>query len=181
MTGTITSTMGTITANTPALSATQTWNNAAVDFQGIYLNVTRLASSGVNKLIEIVFNTQVLFYVDYYGSVYGASIFNGGGVTDNNTNFRLDYNGLKLGNTSIFDIGLSRYAGGVWEINNGTAGTFRDLKLRELLTAASTTTQAGLNVPHGSAPTSPVDGDIWSTTAGMFIRVNGVTKTVTLT
>lgn len=48
-------------------------------------------------------------------------------------------------------------------------------------TAASTTSAAGLNVAHGTAPTSPADGDVWSTTAGLFIRVNGVTKTVTLT
>lgn len=48
-------------------------------------------------------------------------------------------------------------------------------------TAASTTSAAGLNVAHGTAPTSPADGDMWSTTAGLFIRVNGVTKTVTLT
>jgi hypothetical protein len=46
---------------------------------------------------------------------------------------------------------------------------------------ASATQGAGLNVPHGAAPTTPVDGDMWTTTAGMFVRVNGVTKTVTLT
>jgi hypothetical protein len=46
---------------------------------------------------------------------------------------------------------------------------------------ASATAAAGFNLPHGAAPTSPADGDMWSTTAGLFIRVNGVTKTVTLT
>lgn len=55
--------------------------------------------------------------------------------------------------------------------------TFRS----EVVTAASTTSLAGLNIPHGSAPTSPVDGDMWTTTAGAFIRINGVTKTFTLT
>ncbi len=50
------------------------------------------------------------------------------------------------------------------------------------VTAASTTTIAGLNLPHGAAPTSPVDGDMWTTSAGgLFVRINGVTKTVTLT
>lgn len=42
-------------------------------------------------------------------------------------------------------------------------------------TAASTTSTAGLRVPHGSAPTSPVDGDIWTTTAGLYVRINGAT------
>lgn len=40
---------------------------------------------------------------------------------------------------------------------------------------------AGLRLPHGVAPTSPVDGDVWTTTSGIFARINGVTKTVTIT
>jgi hypothetical protein len=50
-----------------------------------------------------------------------------------------------------------------------------------LAVAASTTAVSSLNIPHGAAPSSPVNGDMWSTTAGLFIRINGVTKTVTLT
>lgn len=44
-----------------------------------------------------------------------------------------------------------------------------------LTTAATTTTTAGLRLPHGTAPTSPVNGDAWTTTAGMYVRINGVT------
>jgi len=43
-------------------------------------------------------------------------------------------------------------------------------------TVAATTTTAGLNVPHGAAPTTPVNGDVWTTTGGLFARVNGATK-----
>lgn len=50
-----------------------------------------------------------------------------------------------------------------------------------LQTVASASGSAGLNLPHGAAPSAPVDGDIWTTTAGVFARVNGVTKTFTLT
>lgn len=50
-----------------------------------------------------------------------------------------------------------------------------------LLTALSATGGAGFRLPHGAAPTTPVNGDMWSTTAGLFIYINGVTKTVTLT
>lgn len=50
-----------------------------------------------------------------------------------------------------------------------------------LVVAAGTTGLASLRVPHGAAPSSPVNGDIWTTTAGLFVRINGVTKTVTLT
>jgi hypothetical protein len=34
---------------------------------------------------------------------------------------------------------------------------------------------APLNIPHGTAPTSPNNGDIWTTTAGLFVRINGTT------
>lgn len=42
-------------------------------------------------------------------------------------------------------------------------------------TAASATGSAGLNVPEGTAPTSPVNGDIWATSAGLYVRINGGT------
>jgi hypothetical protein len=45
----------------------------------------------------------------------------------------------------------------------------------EVLGSASTTARASLNIPHGSAPTSPVNGDIWTTTAGLYVRINGAT------
>lgn len=50
-----------------------------------------------------------------------------------------------------------------------------------LTTVASASGLAGFRLPHGAAPSSPVDGDMWTTTAGLFVRINGVTKTVTLT
>lgn len=50
-----------------------------------------------------------------------------------------------------------------------------------ILTKASAAGGAGLNLPHGAAPTSPVDGDVWTTTVGIFTRINGVTKTITIT
>lgn len=56
-------------------------------------------------------------------------------------------------------------------------GTFVGL----LTTVASAAGGAGFNLPHGAAPTAPANGDMWTTTAGLFVRINGVTKTVTLT
>lgn len=44
-----------------------------------------------------------------------------------------------------------------------------------LILPAGATGVSPIRIPHGSAPTSPVDGDVWTTTAGLFIRVNGVT------
>lgn len=45
----------------------------------------------------------------------------------------------------------------------------------QVATPAGTTSLASLNIPHGSAPTSPVNGDIWTTTAGLYVRINGAT------
>lgn len=45
-----------------------------------------------------------------------------------------------------------------------------------VITSASTTTGAGLRLPHGAAPTSPVNGDVWSATTGLFARINGTTR-----
>jgi hypothetical protein len=49
--------------------------------------------------------------------------------------------------------------------------------LGRLDTTASTTTTAGLRIPHGTAPTSPVNGDVWTTTTSFLYRLNGATKT----
>jgi len=49
--------------------------------------------------------------------------------------------------------------------------------LNRIDTPASTTASAGLRLPHGTAPTAPVNGDVWSTTTGLLYRINGATKT----
>ncbi len=51
------------------------------------------------------------------------------------------------------------------------AGTFSAL----LTTVASGTGSSGFNLPHGAAPSSPVNGDMWTTTSGLFVRINGST------
>lgn len=45
----------------------------------------------------------------------------------------------------------------------------------KVTTAASATGNAGLNLPHGTAPTSPANGDIWTTTSGLFAQINAAT------
>lgn len=44
-----------------------------------------------------------------------------------------------------------------------------------IVALASSTAAATLRIPHGTAPSSPVNGDIWTTTAGIFVRINGAT------
>lgn len=50
-------------------------------------------------------------------------------------------------------------------------------KLTGVTPAANGT--ASINAPHGIAPSSPANGDAWTTTSGVFWRINGATKTIT--
>lgn len=70
-------------------------------------------------------------------------------------------------------------------LSAGAAATHGQVKIGvgKFVAAATTTTYASLNLPTGSAPSSPVDGDIWredNTNTGLKVRINGVTKTVTV-
>lgn len=45
----------------------------------------------------------------------------------------------------------------------------------ELLTSTPTTASAGFNLPPGVAPSSPINGDLWSTSSGLYVQVAGST------
>jgi hypothetical protein len=62
-----------------------------------------------------------------------------------------------LSSTGIGAIGTTTSATTALNLPLGTAGV------------------SSLRVAHGEAPTSPVDGDIWTTTAGLYVRINGAT------
>ena len=44
-----------------------------------------------------------------------------------------------------------------------------------IIAPAATTSISSIRLPHGTAPTSPTNGDVWTTTAGLFARVNNGT------
>jgi len=63
------------------------------------------------------------------------------------------------------------------------ATVFQSITSSNLSIAAATTAKSSMRLAVGGPPTSPVDGDIWredNTNTGLKIRVNGVTKTITL-
>ena len=71
--GSLTITGGTVTANNPVLQATQTWNNAAVTFTGWRLNITDTASAAGSLLMDLQVGGTSRFSVAKNGSVTLAS------------------------------------------------------------------------------------------------------------
>lgn len=54
---------------------------------------------------------------------------------------------------------------------NSAGGVFTG----RVVTSAPGASLAGLNLTPGTAPGAPVNGDVWVTSAGMFVRINGST------
>lgn len=75
----------------------------------------------------------------------------------------------------VTDISLTTGSAGTIFLDPGSASGIASIAQGLLLTSASTATSAGLRLPHGTAPTSPTNGDCWTTTAGLFCRINGST------
>jgi hypothetical protein len=60
------------------------------------------------------------------------------------------------------------------------AADFRAIEVASGITilGAATTAKASLRIPSGTAPTSPVNGDIWFDGTNLNVRIGGVTRTI---
>lgn len=106
--------------------------------------------------------------------------------------------GMGLAGASITFLVGSGSSSAVWQINTsghilaasdntydiGASGATRPRNLYVagtgifgglLTTVATALGGAGFNLPHGTAPSSPTNGDVWTTTAGLYARINGAT------
>jgi len=79
--GSVLQTGGTVTANTPMLSITQTWNNAAVAFTGIISNITDTASASGSRLLDLQVGSATKLNVDQFGNVQSQGNFYAGNLT----------------------------------------------------------------------------------------------------
>lgn len=127
-------------------------------------------------------------YVDLDGTqtINGAKTFSGANQTLGNSTAAGTINvgtGATIsGSTKTVNIGTAGVAGSTTNINIGSAvsGATSTATINALLlTRASATTGSGLRIPHGTAPTSPTNGDVWTDTAGFYARINGATVTLT--
>lgn len=118
----------------------------------------------------------------------GAKVQHSTGSTTTNNCGKFDANG------NIVDAGAACGSGGGVSITAGTAaltvspspltgtGTI-DLNLAHANTwtakqtmPASASGGAGFNLPHGAGPSSPINGDFWTTISGLFGQINGATN-----
>lgn len=109
-----------------------------------------------------------------------------GRIVDSNSHTRMEWGATQMNMTSPD-------GGKIFTVNNAALwlsnATIDMIKVTDSLitlgvtakTVASTTGSAGLRLTTGVAPTSPTDGDMWQDGTNFKIRINGTTKTVTLT
>lgn len=72
---------------------------------------------------------------------------------------------------------LNDYASGVIRFAAGGASSAQ-VQIEttgKLTTFTPTTAGASVRLPHGTAPTTPANGDMWTTTAGLYVHINGST------
>ena len=102
---------------------------------------------------------------DQRAGPYGAAGGGGGGTPGGSTT-QVQYNnaGAFAGSASF-----------TWDNANSRVNTANLTATGLVLTAASASGGAGFRLPHGAAPTSPTNGDVWTTTTGLFARINGTT------
>ncbi len=123
--------------------------------------------------------TGALQNVSTGGNNVGIGYAAGGGITIGSNNVVIGgVTGLASGLSDSIIIGdgagnikidYSKTNAGAWTV------------VGELITAPSATGSAGLRLTSGTAPTSPVDGDMWYDGTNVKFRVGGTTKTFTLT
>lgn len=102
-------------------------------------------------------------------------------VTGGNTTHKyMTTNGS--GNLSFTEIdvlnssGFLDYSANVQNQIDGKVAKAGDTMTGALVLPAANTTATSARVPHGAAPTSPTNGDLWSTVSGFFARINGATR-----
>jgi hypothetical protein len=124
-------------------------------------------------------------YVDLAGSqtINGVKTFSAASLTFGNATTAGTINvgtGAIASGTKTVNIGSAGTTGSTTNINIGTnsGGTSTTTVNALLVTRASATTGAGLRIMPGTAPSSPVNGDVWTDTAGIYARINGATVTM---
>jgi hypothetical protein len=140
-TGALTMVGATITADSPILNVSQTWNNSGVAFNGIKANFIATASAAGSLLLDLQVSGVSKFKVDQSGNVTIASNFtragvleatSGGGVAIKTAASGL-FGWVPSTNTSVtIDTAFVRDSAGVIKVIDGS-GNARDIKVRSTI------------------------------------------------
>jgi hypothetical protein len=80
---------------------------------------------------------------------------------------------LAVGTDGLYDLNLISNGANRVTVASGGEVTFGSSSYA--IFPAATTSIPSIRIPHGAAPSAPTDGDVWTTTAGMYVRINGTT------
>ncbi len=134
---------GTLTASAP-VTMTQTWNNAAVAFTGLDVNITETAAAGLSTYMRVRSSRSAadIFKLQYsqYGTYTDLSL---GGTTSDASAFTLRSG---YGHAQLYAVSLGLYSdsqvGFVLASSNGTVFTYLTPSAAKLFQRNSTTAQA---------------------------------------
>lgn len=103
----LTLTGATVTASNPILNLSQTWNNAAVAFTALKLNVTDTSSTAASLLLDLQVATATKFRVDKIGNTLSTNVVDGAVkyACYNNTGSGLGNSGSIGGAVSLYQNG----------------------------------------------------------------------------
>jgi hypothetical protein len=190
------------------LGINYTINNTATSNRnatGIFVNATQTNLNGMtHNLLDLQVNSGSTFRVNNSGTVFNPSggNYNNGQFGSLGKGFITFVNNgtIRLDNASENGFGILQFGGNTVDRPaikpNGAAldfvlandTGFATIRANAIIAnslircAASTTNSASFNIPAGTAPTTPTNGDIWldGTDNGLKIRINGVTRTITI-
>lgn len=119
------------------------------------------------KISSTQFKPSIPIVADAGGTVSSPDYqFSSGNDTDTGMYQIGDDNvGIAAGGVNALDVAVGAVGVGGQASSASTA----------LNTPASTTSVSSIRLPHGAAPSAPVNGDLWTTSAGLFVRINGAT------
>lgn len=159
---------GTATTDVKALEITQTWNNGAVAFTGLKLNVTNTASVAGSRLLDIQVGGIGAFFVDATGQTAGTF------YRDQNTNTIVQITNPNTGGSAASVLRMLTGVADFVDLSvNGSADIFT-------ITASSVGTM-GLQFDAQVFNTAAGTQMARLTTAGLRVGATGANATSTLT
>lgn len=172
--------------------ATLSDSGAAPSAQQLTLKANALGGCG--WLCYSADNSQLQFDCEWAGAALLARHTDAFSIVKSSGTWKLrGKTGLTVGNSFTHDTLVEAYpnltTGGLF-VNYATASTSTTTGAlvvtggvgvggainagSTIFAPAATTSISSIRLPHGAAPSSPVNGDMWTTTAGLFVRINGV-------